>query len=364
MQLVAIHFRHNFQAVTDTEWNLRKPQPVSLEYGQVSPMNNNNILVQTISGFPTEQASYLHRVQTSDIDEHAHNLSGWRIGYEQLSPGRFQGELIEFRSDWMQLVRDRSNQAMTKKGAAREGTITFSVPLSNHGDVYCSGHLIREPSVLVAHGDNLPEIRIPQTMDVLIVAIEEQALEYVLGCQGSRFRITDFPTCYRLGDSTVGGELKVLFDELQEGGQSGDVLLGYESIRRGIRDAVMLHLLDVVALDQTPPLNPTARKRMVDRAREYALSHLDEPFSILDLCNGIGASRRKLQYCFQETLGINPVAYLRALRLNAVRRELRESTSSVSVQKVAARWGFWHLSRFSGDYRAMFGELPSQTLHR
>ncbi|WP_426117181.1 helix-turn-helix domain-containing protein [Pseudomonas sp. DSP3-2-2] len=327
-------------------------------------MNNNNVLVQATSGFSTGPASHLHRVQTSDIDEHAHNLSGWRIEYDQLSPGRFQGELIEFRSDWLQLVRDRSNQAMTKKGAAREGTVTFSVPLSRQGDVHCSGHLIREPSVLVAHGDNLPEIRIPQIMDVLIVAIEERALEHVQGCQGSRFRITDFPTCYRLGDSTVDGELKVLLDELQEGGQSGDFLLGYESIRRGIRDTVMLHLLDVVELDQTPPLNPTARKRMVDRAREFALSHLDEPFSILDLCNGIGASRRKLQYCFQETLGINPVAYLRALRLNAARRELRDSTSSLSVQKVAARWGFWHLSRFCADYRAMFGELPSQTLHR
>ncbi len=85
---------------------------------------------------------------------------------------------------------------------------------------------------------------------------------------------------------------------------------------------------------------------MVDRAREYALTHVDEPLSILDLCNHIGASRRKLQYCFQETLGINPVAYLRALRLNAVRRELRSGGHARGVQEVAARWGFWHLSRF------------------
>ncbi len=126
----------------------------------------------------------------------------------------------------------------------------------------------------------------------------------------------------------------------------------------------MLHVLELIAPDQAPPLNPTARKRMVDRAREYALSHLDEPLSILDLCNHIGASRRKLQYCFQETLGINPVAYLRALRLNAVRRELRMSMPPQGVQAVAARWGFWHLSRFSGDYRTMFGESPSQTLRR
>jgi len=26
--------------------------------------------------------------------------------------------------------------------------------------------------------------------------------------------------------------------------------------------------------------------------------------------------------------------------------------------------GFWHLSEFAASYRAAFGELPSETLHR
>lgn len=326
-------------------------------------MNNNNVLIPPAS-VGVRSALPIQRFLTSDIDEHARNLGGWQVRYDQLTPGRFEGELIEFRSDWMQLVRDRSNQAMTKSGMAWKGAITFSIPLSAHGSVYCSGHPIHELSLLVAHGENLPELRTPQQLDLLGVAIEEQALEHLLERQGSHFRITDLPKCYRLGNSSVPAELAALFDELSGCDQQRDALLGYDSIRRGIRDAVMLHLLELVAPDQASPLNPTARKRMVDRAREYALGHLDEPLSILDLCNHIGASRRKLQYCFQETLGINPVAYLRALRLNAVRRELRKSTQSHGVQEVAARWGFWHLSRFSSDYRTMFGESPSQTLRR
>jgi len=34
------------------------------------------------------------------------------------------------------------------------------------------------------------------------------------------------------------------------------------------------------------------------------------------------------------------------------------------VKDVVAHWGFWHLSRFSAEYRALFGELPSDTLKR
>ncbi|MBC3301970.1 helix-turn-helix domain-containing protein [Pseudomonas sp. SWRI18] len=326
-------------------------------------MNNNNQLIPAVSK-RVQSTSPLQRFLTSDIDEHARNMRGWQVRYDQLSPGVFEGELIEFRSDWMQLARDRSNQAMIKSGAAWDGAITFSLPLSAQGPVYCAGHPIHEPSLLVAHGHNLPELHTPQHLDLLSVAIDERVLEHVLERQGSAFRITDLPKCYRLGDSSVQHELAALFDELSRCDQGRDALLGHDSIRRGIRDTVMLHILELIAPDQAPPLNPTARKRMVDRAREYALGHLDEPLSILDLCNHIGASRRKLQYCFQETLGINPVAYLRALRLNAVRRELRTSTQSQGVQEVAARWGFWHLSRFSGDYRTMFGESPSQTLRR
>lgn len=326
-------------------------------------MHNNNERMPAVSN-RVRSASPLQRFLTSDIDEHARNMPGWKLRYDQLSPGLFEGELTEFRLDWMQLARDRSNQAMIKSGSAWEGSITFSLPLSADGPVYCSGHPIHDPSLLVVHGHNLPEIHTPQHLDLLNVAIDERVLEYVLERQGSAFRITDLPKCYRLGDSPVQHELTALFDELAGRDQGRDALLGHDAIRRGIRDTVMLHVLELIAPDQAPPLNPTARKRMVDRAREYALSHLDAPLSILDLCNHIGASRRKLQYCFQETLGINPVAYLRALRLNAVRRELRAGAPSEGVQAVAARWGFWHLSRFSGDYRTMFGESPSQTLRR
>ena len=49
--------------------------------------------------------------------------------------------------------------------------------------------------------------------------------------------------------------------------------------------------------------------------------------------------------------------------MNAARRELRDaSPGSTTVTRVATRWGFTELGRFAGEYRAMFGELPSETL--
>jgi len=105
-------------------------------------------------------------------------------------------------------------------------------------------------------------------------------------------------------------------------------------------------------------------KLSTTRRRELLLAHTDEPLSILQVCSHLGTSRRKLNYCFQDVLGTTPVKYLRTLRLNGVRRVLRHAEKGVTVQDVAAHWGFWHLGQFAQDYRRLFGELPSTTLRQ
>jgi len=62
---------------------------------------------------------------------------------------------------------------------------------------------------------------------------------------------------------------------------------------------------------------------------------------------------------------VSPGRYIKTIRLNAVRRELcRAEDPRMSVYDAAARWGFWHFGHFSGDYKKLFAELPSETLNR
>jgi AraC family ethanolamine operon transcriptional activator len=91
--------------------------------------------------------------------------------------------------------------------------------------------------------------------------------------------------------------------------------------------------------------------------------HADEAISVPELCAATGVSRRALQYAFEDVLHLSPVTYLRAMRLNRVRAELLAGCAD-SVGDIAARWGFWHLSRFAAEYRELFGELPSATRTR
>jgi AraC-like DNA-binding protein len=110
--------------------------------------------------------------------------------------------------------------------------------------------------------------------------------------------------------------------------------------------------------------NLERRKKLVDRACELMLGHADEPLSILEVCSRVGTGRRKLNYCFQDVLGTTPIKYLRTVRLNSVRRALRQASPGATIQDIASHWGFWHLSQFAQDYKQLFGELPSETLHQ
>ena len=133
--------------------------------------------------------------------------------------------------------------------------------------------------------------------------------------------------------------------------------------RDDLQAGVLAALFDACAqpADDGVGSAPSTRRWIVEQAREYVLAHRTRPVGVPELCEQLHVSRRTLQYCFQDVLGMAPATYLRTLRLNGARRDLCGRAAG-SVQDVAAAWGFWHLSQFATDYRRMFGKRPSETL--
>jgi len=91
----------------------------------------------------------------------------------------------------------------------------------------------------------------------------------------------------------------------------------------------------------------------------------EQPSYITEICSAIGVSERTLQVCCQEQLGMGPKHYLLLRRLHLARRALRAAApDGTTVTDIATRYGFWHLGRFAGEYRSLFAEAPTVTLHR
>jgi AraC-like DNA-binding protein len=115
-------------------------------------------------------------------------------------------------------------------------------------------------------------------------------------------------------------------------------------------------------------LHPPTRARstlIVRRAEAFFREHIGETISIAQLSSVAGVSERGLRNAFYNVYAVSPKRYLRRWQLHQVRRALRAPTRlGVSVTDVAMLHGFYELGRFAGEYKALFGERPSQTLRR
>jgi transcriptional regulator GlxA family with amidase domain len=92
------------------------------------------------------------------------------------------------------------------------------------------------------------------------------------------------------------------------------------------------------------------------------MSRLEECVSMGGVARASGLSLRTLYRTIRTVHGTSPAAMRRQARLALARRELQTAGVGTTVTRVALRWGFTHLGRFSQDYLRAFDELPSQTL--
>ncbi|MFF2552040.1 helix-turn-helix domain-containing protein [Nocardia sp. NPDC058058] len=129
--------------------------------------------------------------------------------------------------------------------------------------------------------------------------------------------------------------------------------------------ATALSVFPNTGMDAQPRRGPgavpaTALQRAVDYLRANPLS----PTTVTELATHAGTSPRALQYAFRTEYQMNPMDYLRQLRLEHARQDLlaAEPSDGYTVAIVAARWGFGNPGRFAQHYKRVFGHPPSQAL--
>lgn len=102
----------------------------------------------------------------------------------------------------------------------------------------------------------------------------------------------------------------------------------------------------------------------VRRAIDFCHARAHEQLTVADIADAAGMSVRRLQATFRTHVGTAPIEYIKRVRLAGVHADLKriaDGTVNETITDAALRWGFTHLGRFSGIYRAEYGQLPSQT---
>lgn len=96
--------------------------------------------------------------------------------------------------------------------------------------------------------------------------------------------------------------------------------------------------------------------RRLARVVEYMSAHLDQAISLDALASEAGMSKFHFARLFRERTGQTPVHFLTRLRMEAARRLL--NSSETSIGRLAAMCGYPNPAHFSMAYRRHFGVSP------
>lgn len=303
--------------------------------------------------------------ESCDVDDQAEALTGWRQSYEQLGCGRFHGSVRLVMMAGGMLLHEATNRPLREEFVPPPEHIAIAVPLAvEPGSVFAGRPLERE-SLMVLSGDDEYEVVTAGELDLIGMSIHRDALRALAPAKAEWLARAGRERNLVLAPETAAA-IRHMFLAASRSAEAGIEALAEAGEETALLTSTLEHTLMLAMSGErgapsTIPRRAHARLQIVRRAIDFMRAHLHDDIGVPEVCGAAFASRRTLQYCFEEFLHTTPQAYLRALRLNEARRQLK-AKGGQPITDIAADYGFASASHFTRHYKLMFDELPSQTL--
>lgn len=307
----------------------------------------------------------LVQLQSDDVDNQAQSLTGFRQNYEQLGSGRFRGSMWQLTMNQGALFREQTNLSLRQHVVPPAEHVAFAIPITVHPGSQFACRPLQCDSLMVLNSTEEYDIAVTGTMDMVGMCIRRELIDSLTPSEQEWFRQAQGERHIQLA-SNAAAEIREMLLNTCASAEAALTNLNLEANARELLTSTITQaLLRATAQSDTAsqiPRRAENRQRIMKRAIEFMHAHMGEDIGLPEVCAAACASRRSLQYCFEEFLHTSPQAYLRAIRLNEARRLLKMDPR-VSITVVANEFGFSGASHFTRHYKAMFDELPSKT-HR
>jgi len=299
-------------------------------------------------------------IKTADTEQFSQALQPFNVRLDQLSAGQFKSQTDLVRTDGLIIYRERWNRRMHVSGSSPEG-LNLIGTVANRGRSYLwLGDDLHSDNIAFAHpGEEMNFFTHQNAEHCVLLAAEDVLVRHLGEESAAALKRSPIIDC----GSDVAHRLATTIQRII--GNSP-----HESGCREYSEAIEFEAIEPLmelTLDTRRPAGARGkpkRQRALRRAIEYA-DELQRPIPVPQLAQVIGVSRRTLEYAFAETFGISPVKYLRIARLNRLHHMLGlAEPGTTTVTACAANFGFSEFGRLAGEYRSLFGELPSASLQR
>ncbi|MGA3798638.1 helix-turn-helix domain-containing protein [Pseudomonas fluorescens] len=285
---------------------------------------------------------------TADVAEQIRATPGWVQQYQQMSPGHFAGRVRYLDLQGVEIYEESMNTRVEQNFSAPQGSLSFCFD----------------------RGDNALYLLNGESRNIWITPENYQEIAVVFGPEFVKRHSLDIARLEGLFMAPLNSQQNALFCRWLSGtltrlSQTFDPPSRETLTQQLLEDCLFILDNACVGLDQGALQRRAGERAIMKRVGEWAADTPEEHLNLLELSQVAGVSLRQLQHAFKTYTGMAPTQWLRLRRLNSARRELLSRTpTQTTVAEVAMHWSFWHLGRFSSSYRALFNELPSDTLKR
>jgi AraC family ethanolamine operon transcriptional activator len=305
------------------------------------------------------------QMHTHSVEEQSAVVDPWQVMLRQVSPGSFQGTMQFARIDEFLIYRDSWSQRTLATGALPADYLMFGGQVRPNSSIAWCGAELTTQRLALALPDAELDFIIPSQTPHLVLLIPVHCLELYFGEEAANSLLLAKRHHFQC-DAQLGGRFLNCLQWMLDKYVSQPALLTDPGERQAARNYLLdeLAALDLGTHQNSPPIRRNLQRQALRRALEYGES-LRASISVPEFARKTGINQRSMELLFNKTLGITPRQYLYGQRLHGVHRELQlRQPTSRCVTQVATSWGFSELGRFAGDYRHLFGELPSATLKK
>jgi AraC-like DNA-binding protein len=303
----------------------------------------------------------------TDPDDYAAAIRATKAEINVTGRGRFTGKIIriDLHRLWMQRFSDNLPRVGHSANMADRAIFSFR---TEPGPSLLAGGMELQPTSIVRHSEGQSYHRRTSgfaSYGSMLLPVEEMA---ALGEAMAAVDLTPPSDAMLITPPPAAmTRLQRLHAAAGHLAENAPEVIANPEAARGLEQLLIQALVECLSIGETSEDRPALRQHamILRRFRRAVEDNPGQALYIPELCKAIGASDRTLRLCCQEQLGMSPKQYLLLRRMHLARRALRDSApGETTVTDIATRHGFWQFGWFAGQYRSLFGEAPSTTLHR
>ena len=305
-------------------------------------------------------ANYIIDLPSLNMEMMQYYSKQWNLEHTKMAKGLFEGNISAVHTPRIQLGSAYYSQSFMSKGDFPDGCMVLIYAPDNARYNSQNRTMQVNEIIVLTKGDEIDILTVGE-IEIRTLVIEEQLFYQTFYdyfddtphkiIKDKRFSIKpDMISVFHQTVSLWKTYLTKEFPTLNE-------KPSYEKIE----PEILRQLFNCI---MTIPSKKKRKKFDTKTVRDLLYENIDQPIGISDITSKLNTSESQLYHAFKKDYGITPKKYLQYLRFNAIKKELLLAhPDTTTINNIAYKYDFLHMSHFTQEYKKIFGETPSQTLN-